>query len=258
MKDIKYLLDNNVKVNEALELFGDIETYNETLKDFVASIPEKLSKVKEYKENTDMPNYAIYVHSLKSDAAYFGFSKLQTCAYNHEIESKANNFMFVYENYDELINYAYEALNIARTYLGMEEVKHESVVNEKTKEHAILVVDDSDIIRAFVKKIFKDEYDVLIASDGNEALDAVKKAADGYISCMLLDLNMPNVNGFDVLNYFQKNSLFNKVPVSIITGVSEKETIDKAFNYPIVDVLTKPFNERDVKLIIEKTIKKGL
>ena len=71
---------------------------------------------------------------------------------------------------------------------------------------------------------------------------------------MLLDLNMPNVNGFEVLEYFRTNSLFTKIPVSIITGEDSRENIERAFTYPIADVLSKPFNERDVKRVVEKTI----
>ena len=65
---------------------------------------------------------------------------------------------------------------------------------------------------------------------------------------------MPNVDGFIVLDYFRQNGLFMKIPVSIITGEGSKEIIDRAFTYPIVDVLNKPFNERDVKRIVERTI----
>ena len=71
---------------------------------------------------------------------------------------------------------------------------------------------------------------------------------------MLLDLNMPNVNGFEVLEFFRNNNLFVKIPVSIITGDDSRETIDRAFTYPITDVLEKPFNERDIKRILDKMI----
>ena len=74
------------------------------------------------------------------------------------------------------------------------------------------------------------------------------------MACMLLDLNMPNVNGFEVLDYFKNNDLFKKVPVSIITGEGSKDIIEKAFTYPIVDVLMKPFNELNVESIVNKTI----
>jgi len=71
---------------------------------------------------------------------------------------------------------------------------------------------------------------------------------------MLLDLNMPNVNGFVVLEYFKQNNLFDKVPVSVITGVGNEDLVEQAYKYPIIDVLRKPFNERDLKLVIDKTI----
>ena len=94
----------------------------------------------------------------------------------------------------------------------------------------------------------------MIAHDGAKAIEAVN-SPDGYkIKCCLLDLNMPNVNGFEVLEYFKKNNLFVKIPVSIITGNDTREQVSEAFNYPIVDLLSKPFNERDIKRIIEKTL----
>ena len=69
---------------------------------------------------------------------------------------------------------------------------------------------------------------------------------------------MPNVDGFEVLDYFKSNDLFRKYPTSIITGVDDKESITKAYKYPIVDILLKPFNERDVKKILEKTINNNI
>ena len=48
--------------------------------------------------------------------------------------------------------------------------------------------------------------------------------------------------------------MFDLIPVSIITGVGNDELVAKAFNYPIVDVLRKPFNERDIKEVVEKTV----
>ena len=52
----------------------------------------------------------------------------------------------------------------------------------------------------------------------------------------------------------RENNLLQKMPVSIISGDSSKETIDRAFTYDIVDMLGKPFNDQNVKMIIEKTL----
>ena len=248
MKDVNLLINNGVDVNASLELFGDIDTYNETLEDFLNTVDEKIGNMTKYKEESDMKNYAILVHSLKSDARYLGFTKLAELSYNHEMQSKANNDIYVYDNYDELINETNRIIDLVREYLGKEKLTRENGVNEKHLDKKILVVDDSDIIRNLLKKMFNDEYEIITADDGQEALDIISKNNDLF--GMLLDLNMPNVNGFAVLDYFKQNSLFSKIPVAIITGDDSKETIEKAFTYTIVDVLSKPFNEMNVRRVI--------
>ena len=93
-----------------------------------------------------------------------------------------------------------------------------------------------------------------MAGDGEEALKMVTNQDGPKIVGMLLDLNMPNVDGFQVLEYFKNNNLFDSIPVSIITGVGDDTLVAKAFEFPIVDIIRKPFNERDIKLVVEKTI----
>ena len=65
---------------------------------------------------------------------------------------------------------------------------------------------------------------------------------------------MPNVDGFQVLEFLNNNNLFVKVPVTIITGDDSKDTVMKAFDYPIVDVLNKPFIEGSVRNVVSKMI----
>ncbi len=251
--DVNILKNNGVDVDQSLELFGDMETYNETLEEFLNGVNEKLDNIEKYKEASDMANYAILVHSLKSDSKYLGFTKLAELSYNHEMASKANNIDYVYVNYDILMDEARRIVKVASEYMGKEVKLNVAENNDNTpKDQTILVVDDSSIISNFVKKIFNDTYNVLIATDGKEALNII--STNDNIVAMLLDLNMPNVNGFEVLEYFRNNSLFTKIPVAIITGEDSRENINRAFTYPIADVLSKPFNERDVKRVVEKTI----
>ena len=250
MKDVNILKNNGVNVEKSLELFGDMQTYDETLETFLNEIDEKINNIKKYKEIADMANYAILVHSLKSDAKYFGFDKLAELSYNHELESKANHIYYIYDHFDELMDELERILNIVREYLGKEVIKKEEVTINKDK--TILVVDDSDVISTFIKKLFNNEYNVIVAKDGMEAINNFDNES---LVGMLLDLNMPNVNGFVVLEYMSKNNLLEKIPVSIITGVGNDDIVRKAFDYKIVDVLRKPFNERDIRKIVEKTIK---
>ncbi len=250
MKDVNILKNNGVNVEKSLELFGDMQTYDETLETFLTEANDKINNIKKYKEIADMANYAILVHSLKSDAKYFGFDKLAELSYNHELESKANHIYYIYDHFDELMDETDRILNIVRQYLGKETVKKEEI--NVVKDKTILVVDDSEVISTFIKKLFNNEYNVILAKDGMEAINNLDNES---IVGMLLDLNMPNVNGFVVLEYMNKNNLFDKIPVSIITGVGNDDIVKKTFEYPIVDVLRKPFNERDIRKVVEKTIK---
>lgn len=265
MKNIKFLEDNGVDIKQSLDLFGDYETYNETIGEFLVGIHNKINKLINFMQNQDMANYAIYAHSMKSDAAYFGFTKLSEMAKEHELHSKAGDMYFVTEHINDLIKETNNAIVLIQEYMDDKEVPEkepeEITENNQTNpediydKKTILVVDDSNIVRNFVKRIFSEKYNVGTAKDGEEAIRIIKaNQNNNFIETILLDLNMPKVDGFAVLNFMQENNLFNKIPVSIISGDSSKATIDKAFTFPIIDMLSKPFNEQSVKMVIDKTL----
>lgn len=274
MYNITFLTSNGVDVDKSLELFGTIDTYNDTIGELILSIDEKMDKLEEYKNKKDMHNYAVYVHSLKSDARYFGFTKLGEIAYEHELKSKEGDVFYIYNHFKELQDETIKVKNIVNEYLSganasstadtpapektsletngdNEDEEEYQVYDKKT----ILVADDSSIVRNFVSKIFSSTYQVESAEDGEVALNIIKANKDNpNLVAILLDLNMPILDGFAVLDYMKENKLFKKIPVSIITGDSSKETIDKAFTYNIIDMLGKPFADKDIKRVVEKTI----
>ena len=114
--DRKYLEDNGVDVSHALELLGDMDMYNSTVNDFLDDIDEKWNRIVEYKNSSDMSNYAIEVHSLKSDSKYLGLMKLADIAYQHELQSKDNNINYVNSNFQELENQYKKDLEIIKNY----------------------------------------------------------------------------------------------------------------------------------------------
>ena len=118
----------------------------------------------------------------------------------------------------------------------------------------ILVADDSKIISNIIERAFRDEYEVVVAFNGKEAIDIINNNIDDSIIGVFLDLNMPEVDGFAVLDYFKENNLFKRIPVCIITGDIAKDRIDRAFNYDIVDVLGKPFTFDNIRAQVEKII----
>lgn len=113
---IAFLEQNGVDAKTAIANMMDIETYDDIMNDFYQDLPEELSKIDGYKNALDMPNYAILVHALKSNARSFGFMKLGDIAYAHEMASKAGDVNYVNEHYGELISAANEVQNIISKY----------------------------------------------------------------------------------------------------------------------------------------------
>lgn len=99
-----YLEKNGASIDKALELLGDMEMYNMTINDFVEEVDDKWQRIIDYKNSNNMADYAIEVHSLKSDCKYLGFMGLADIAYEHELKSKENDSEFVKNNFQRLEN----------------------------------------------------------------------------------------------------------------------------------------------------------
>lgn len=98
----KYLTQKGIDLDKALSLLGDMEMYESTLKDFSDNADNKWLNIRHYKQSSDLANYAIEVHSLKSDAKYLGFMRLAEIAYEHELKSKDNDENFIKNHFEQL------------------------------------------------------------------------------------------------------------------------------------------------------------
>lgn len=108
----------------------------------------------------------------------------------------------------------------------------------------ILIVDDEAINREILKSMFE-EYDRLEAENGREAI--AKIAGNRNLVLILLDVSMPVMSGFDVLEYMKEHELLDKIPVILITGETVIASEDKAYTYGAADVIHKPFYPHIVK-----------
>ena len=115
---VDYLKQNGIDVDHGLELLGDMEMYDETLKLFMEGLNERFNKIKTFKEQNNMPDYAVEVHALKSDSKYLGFTKLAELAYNHEMKSKENDSEYVNNNFKELYDETLNIFNIVKKYFN--------------------------------------------------------------------------------------------------------------------------------------------
>lgn len=112
----------------------------------------------------------------------------------------------------------------------------------------ILVVDDSRTDRLIVKNMLSD-YEVLTAGDGVEALSEMDRNQD--IDLMILDLDMPNMNGFELLELMQKNSEYSGIRTIILTNFDEIEHEVKGLSLGAVDFIRKPLNIESLRIRID-------
>ncbi len=112
-------------------------------------------------------------------------------------------------------------------------------------DHTILVVDDEAVNREMLAAILEPSYKIIFAKNGEEALETVEKQGN-LISLVLLDLLMPGLSGFEVLETMKSRGLLSKIPVIVLT--SEKSAEIKSLKSGAADFLTKPYDSPEVIL----------
>ncbi len=122
----------------------------------------------------------------------------------------------------------------------------------KTK-NKILVVDDKGINRYMLGNIFREEYEIVEASGGQMAIDVMETEA-GSLAVVLLDIIMPVMNGFGVLEYMKKKGLLDRLPVVIVTDDDSEETSDRAYEYKVADIMIKPFEPKIIRRRVQNII----
>ena len=125
LSEEEYLRKKGVDMDKSLEFLMDMEMYNMTLLDFLSAVDEKWNKIKEYKQNGDMKNYSIEVHSLKSDCKYLGLMKLADISYEHELKSKENDQEFINQNFHILEEEFNNTMQLVKEYKEKYNIKSE-------------------------------------------------------------------------------------------------------------------------------------
>ena len=124
---------------------------------------------------------------------------------------------------------------------------------EKYIKNAILIVDDVEINRVVRAEAFKDNYEILEAGNGKEAVDLIN--SNERVAAVLLDLMMPVMSGIDVLKELNKSGKINKIPVFVITAAGNNDPLlMDAYNLGASDVVTKPFMLDFLKCRIDNVV----
>jgi len=120
------------------------------------------------------------------------------------------------------------------------------------KQGVILVVDDEEMVRNLLRRTLQEaDYDVIMAANGQQALD---KVSQFNISLVLLDIKMPGLDGFQVLDRIRQHS---DIPVIMLTAVKEVTTVRDSFNLGADDYVTKPFSKRELLLRIQTKLRRA-
>ena len=104
----------------------------------------------------------------------------------------------------------------------------------------ILIVDDSEINRAMLKEILGEGYEYLEAENGLRAIEILRRRTD--IALVLLDLIMPEMDGFDVLRVMQCYAWQEEIPVIVISAAEDNRSVERAYDMGVADYIRRPFN----------------
>ena len=118
------------------------------------------------------------------------------------------------------------------------------------KRQKILIVDDSKLNRDILKEILGETYNYLEAENGNQAIQMIGENIE--IDLMLLDLNMPQMNGFEVLKIMKRSQCIAEIPVIMVSSEDAVDTMRKAYELGITDYIKRPFDSVIVKKRVQK------
>ena len=118
----------------------------------------------------------------------------------------------------------------------------------------ILIIDDHDAVRLLLGLTLKDQYNVITKRDG---IDGMAWLAAGNIpDLIILDMQMPRLNGLDFLKQLRSSGMFKLIPVLLVSANDNEREITESFDLGIIDFISKPFNPVKLKEKIHQALQK--
>ena len=158
------------------------------------------------------------------------------------------------ETVDEGVGRAVQLLSRAKAKAGTVVTDADSIEAFQSEKPLVLIVDDSEMNRAILSEMLKDEYCILEADHGRAALDMVDRYGD-ELSLVLLDIVMPGVSGFEVLADLSRRSVSDNLPVIMILSEDSDDMVLRAYELGASDYINRPFDSRVVRRRVSNTIR---
>jgi two-component system, chemotaxis family, chemotaxis protein CheY len=119
----------------------------------------------------------------------------------------------------------------------------------------VLIVDDSNSMRAVIKKIVTiSGFQMDLCAEAGNGREAMEVLAKNWVDVIISDINMPEVNGLELLDLLRKNETLKEIPVIMITTEGSSERIKEAFNRGAKGFIKKPFLPEDIRKILYQVI----
>lgn len=153
---------------------------------------------------------------------------------------------------DRIMYLAKRQKNTVMTDRKIESNSEKQSGDDKERPH-VLIVDDSEFNRELLCGILGESFEILEADSGKEGLKLLRRYGT-QISVVLLDIIMPEMNGFDVLDEMNREHWLDNIPVIMISADDSDENIRRAFDLGVTDYICRPFDAKVVEWRIRNTI----
>lgn len=215
-----------------------------------------VSELRQYLDEGKLEEAERLTHSLKSIAAILEAKDLTEAAAKVETAIRTNHLQGLADLIRELEDPLAAAIEAAGTLDRRQSDKsqalaHTTVVVPPGKPHSLLVADDEPLILKLLADTFHD-YDLIMAKDGESALQL---AALKLPEVILLDVNMPGMDGFEVCRRLKENPSTSEIPVLFITGCGDIDSETKGLTLGAVDYVAKPMNPAVLRVRVHNQLK---
>ncbi len=124
------------------------------------------------------------------------------------------------------------------------------------QKYQVLIIDDDKAMCQLLEKLLESSYKIVAKNDG---MAAMQWLAQGNLPDLIIsDLDMPNINGEEIISNLKSSGYFNEVPFIVITGDTSKDQKLKCMNLGVHDYFEKPFNPKDLVFSVDVVLKHSL
>jgi CheY-like chemotaxis protein len=241
-----------ISTRRGVEFCGGNEEYLNALKIFAASINERADELETLYKNRDYKGYAVKVHALKSMAKSIGAAELSELAAEMEEAGKNRDLAALTAGAEVLLS-LYRSLADPLKRLTEENTKQASDADaEKNlvtdQRRKLLLVDDDEDFLALTTRWLKKDYAVTAVNSGKKALKYLEKERPDLV---LLDYEMPDMDGSAVLEQIREMPTLKDLPVVFLTGTEDKENVKKAEQLHPEGFLPKTMGKKGLLMGIE-------